>query len=359
MNEITTVLVRGMDSRKLATLRAAFKSHTQQRYQLLDDATGNIPQVALIEMDGVDAKHLWKEFRNQYPQLPAIMVSAFPQPGAPVPVLMKPIQLEKLFAILQRALSQPGTVPIDSPSEPITLKKAILADPQITSPGITPQDVSENPPRVQQFNLPETIEYFDTRHGLLSVLLEIKKQNTATMIKIAGQIALIAVPQNKKIFPLISMSIIQASCLNPSEKIATLAFTTGVYPKNIEPINFSSLLWQVSLWTSHGRLLNGINPNTLLRLRHWPNLTRLAEIPDAMRIAALWTRHPANLQLTVRMLNIPPQHIFDFLAASYSIGILDFPESPGETPIDITQSTPTQPRGGLLMRLLRKIAGIK
>jgi hypothetical protein len=104
--------------------------------------------------------------------------------------------------------------------------------------------------------------------------------------------------------------------------------------------------------------MDGIQADTPVRLRHWPNLTRLAPTPDAMRIAALWVRFPINLRLTVRMLNVEPARAFDFLAASHSIGVLDVRESGAEVVALAPQPPVTaeeKERGGLLSRLLRKV----
>jgi hypothetical protein len=104
-----------------------------------------------------------------------------------------------------------------------------------------------------------------------------------------------------------------------------------------------------------------------LRIRHWPNLTRLAPVPNGLRIAAFMVRSPANLRIIVRMLNTPPRDVFNFLAACYSIGILDMPEHKTAT-VTTMESQPAaeeelpslekKDHGGLLSRLLRKVVGL-
>jgi hypothetical protein len=44
-----------------------------------------------------------------------------------------------------------------------------------------------------------------------------------------------------------------------------------------------------------------------------------------MRITAFLTRTPVNLKLITRLLKVPPEHLFNYLAAAYGIGILDIP----------------------------------
>jgi len=85
--------------------------------------------------------------------------------------------------------------------------------------------------------------------------------------------------------------------------------------------HFESVLWKAALWTYQGRLPAGIALDTRVYLAHWPNLTRLAEVPDAMRIAALWTEHPMSLLHTADALKIPQRHVFSFFSAAYTLGI--------------------------------------
>lgn len=85
--------------------------------------------------------------------------------------------------------------------------------------------------------------------------------------------------------------------------------------------HFESILWKTALWTYQGRLPAGIAPDRRVYLEHWPNFTRLAEVPDAMRIAALWTEHPMSLLHTADALKIPQRYVFAFFGAAYTLGI--------------------------------------
>jgi hypothetical protein len=103
------------------------------------------------------------------------------------------------------------------------------------------------------------------------------------------------------------------------------AYTNEPLPTVSQEIRPQTLAWQLAIWTCQGRLMRGISADTPIRLRFWPNLTRLAPIPEAMRITAFLTRTPVNLKLITRLLKVPPEHLFNYLAAAYGIGILDIP----------------------------------
>lgn len=191
------------------------------------------------------------------------------------------------------------------------------------------------------------------------MLREARAQRVPTLITIAGADAIIALPGQDSVLLCQDMAVIRRACVDPGAPVSTRQLTPqDASARGASQCGFTALLWQISLWTSRGRLLEGIEPDTPVRLRQWPNLTRLAPTPEAMRIAALWMRFPINLRLTVRMLNVHPGHVFDFLAASHSIGILDIRESHAQA-VTLAPPPPAthedRERSGMLSRLLRKI----
>ncbi len=84
---------------------------------------------------------------------------------------------------------------------------------------------------------------------------------------------------------------------------------------------FDAFLWQAALWTYRGRLPAGTVPTQKIYLDHWPNLTRLAEVPHGLRIAALLCRQPMTLGFTAETLRIPQRYVFAFYSAAHTIGL--------------------------------------
>ncbi len=357
---VITVLAAGMDARKLAVFRMAFRMHSIQRYQLVEDVPGTVPDIAIVDMDTVDAASLWQRFRADHPTLPAVVTTVSPTNDAPAPVLAKPIRVETLFPLLRQVLAGQAAAP--RPSAPPQPPDEKPPSPQTEAPASPPEPSTkkEPPPLRPAHQLPETIERFNPQQGLLGALLDIRRNRVPSVISIGGQATLIILPNQERALLLRDMAVVRQSC-DAQTPVSSRPLTAADRPGQSEPHSFASLLWQVALWTSRGRLMDGIHAHTPIRLRHWPNLTRLAPVPEAMRIAAFWVRSPVTLRLTVRMLNIPPVHIFDFLAASHSIGILDIPEGAAAAP-PLAEELPGPPtdkgRGNLLSRLLRKVVGL-
>ncbi len=91
---------------------------------------------------------------------------------------------------------------------------------------------------------------------------------------------------------------------------------TGAFNKtnyeNIYSEHLTLMLSRVALWSAHGRLPNGIAASDVVKLRKWPDLTRIMPIPSATRIAALWIQGNYSLASTSEVLRLPQRYIFSF-----------------------------------------------
>lgn len=392
------VLTIGMDAKKHAILRMAFKMYTVRRYRLMEDAQGARPDIAIIDMDCVGAQSLWDGFRAKFPDLPVVITTVTPTANAPAPVVTKPIRMDALFPVLHKTLTTPkasarpapATAPISAmglqgnaapsrqarvltDSAPARFPSPVAAVPVKAVPEAKPEAPVAAPvarevepaaarPRPQHA-FPETVECFNPRHGLFNLLRDIRARRSPSMVMIDGNDFIMVLPAQDNVILLRDPGLLRQACETASSLVTARPLTPRDSPPGAAPRSLTSLLWQISLWTSRGRLMEGIRPEMPLHLRHWPNLTRLAPVPEAMRIAAFWVRFPVSLRLTVKMLNVAPRHVFDFLAATYAIGILDLPEQGGnvvvEPPISRPPATAEQKaRGGFLSRLLRKVVGM-
>lgn len=83
------------------------------------------------------------------------------------------------------------------------------------------------------------------------------------------------------------------------------------------------LLWNVAAWAARGRLPAGADPYRPVRLRAWPNCTKVFMSPHAMRIAALWTRTWASPVEIAARLGIAQRYVFSVYASARFAGLLD------------------------------------
>ena len=121
-----------------------------------------------------------------------------------------------------------------------------------------------------------------------------------------------------------------------------------------------ALEWDLALWASRGRLPCGTHLDHPIRLHCWPNLTRLAVPPEAMRIASLWSRGSISLRETVRVLGVPQRYVFAFYSACHALGLVEQISLPSALPGSrLAPAQPAPPPRGLFKRLLGKLLGAR
>ncbi|UGA38302.1 hypothetical protein JOS77_31365 [Chromobacterium haemolyticum] len=251
------VLAIGMDDRKLALLRMAFRLHHSIRYRLLESSSGeHLPDLAIVDIDSPIGWQAWEEFRLRHPELPALIVASTPPEHAPAPTLTKPLRVESLFPQLQAAL-RPAPIPTRAPAT-----DPLPATAPRSEPAAAPAPPSSMPPI--------SIARFDPRRGLLGATTRLARQPRPALLLVDGRPLLWLRPDRA-----------QAQCLQPAEQLRELCrqdapalqaqaagASAGVVTQPLP-----ALLWQLAIWSSQGRLPAGIGADTPLRLRQWPNLT--------------------------------------------------------------------------------------
>jgi len=138
-----------------------------------------------------------------------------------------------------------------------------------------------------------------------------------------------------------------------SAQIEQLAAKSG-FMKTTSSID--ALHWKLALWSSRGRLPPGTDIDAPIYLRRWPNFTRFLETPNAMRIAALWARHPASLKDTLEALGIRQAETFAFYSAAIAIGCAGIGQRQADSLISPVPVQPASGRG-LFKRTLNRLFG--
>jgi hypothetical protein len=146
-------------------------------------------------------------------------------------------------------------------------------------------------------------------------------------------------PQTREVWVDADDQQFRSFCLVPIHSIADQGFAdSDKGPISISPVydldvaaeqfadssklqRMESLIWKVALWTSAGRIPEGVDLFRPVYLRHWPNFPRLLVFPYALRIASLLSEHPRSLMNLSRALNIRQQYVFAFYSAARSIGL--------------------------------------
>ncbi|MGB0845273.1 MAG: hypothetical protein ACPGSM_01065 [Thiolinea sp.] len=117
--------------------------------------------------------------------------------------------------------------------------------------------------------------------------------------------------------------------------------------------DMESLIWTTSLLTSRGRLNRNADLNQPLRLKHWPNLTRLEQFPHVMQIAAAWQQRAGTVFDVSGWLDIPQRYVIAFYNASHTLSLFAVEQA---TP-QLKEKTAPKKNRGLFSRLLKRLLG--
>lgn len=126
-----------------------------------------------------------------------------------------------------------------------------------------------------------------------------------------------------------------------------------VDPENGRSItSLDALIWKIALFASRGRAPVGTSLNAPVRLKSWPNFTRLLLSPGALRMAALWTEHSFSISQLSKTLKLSSSDVLNFYSAAHAIDLVYLGDEVAEAVAPLPKATGVK---GLLSSILKKL----
>ncbi|WP_373765854.1 hypothetical protein, partial [Jeotgalibaca porci] len=230
------------------------------------------------------------------------------------------------------------------------------------------------------------IKRFNPQSGLLGALKVASTRSHDTAVLHNGKPILIVFPSIQRVLLTVSAEELERMCKDDTLEIVAKAVPDNPQWKEKAKVTIMSCLWQMAIWSARGRLVYPLTPQSVFTLKRWPNLTRLAPVPESMRLSAFLTKTSVNLNVLYKVMPLDMSDILNYIAATYVTGFLatdsEFAEqqhvlnpqvsemqnkisvnSADETDKNMSQAaeravsgSKEQPRG-LLSRLMRKLTG--
>lgn len=190
---------------------------------------------------------------------------------------------------------------------------------------------------------------------------------------------MIVFPNIQRVLLTVNASELEKLCKDDNLAVVCKAVPDNPQWKEKAKVTIMSCLWQMAIWTAQGRLIYPMTPQTVFTLKRWPNLTRLAHVPESMRLSAFLTKTSVNLNILYKVMPLEMPDILNYLAATSVTGFLatdteyaqaapanltervnvssDVPDSKmAKNAEKVAGPSEEQPRG-LLQRLMRKLLG--
>lgn len=359
------IMLLGMDDRQYAMFRMAFKMHGTTNYELVTEEQGIEPAMVLADAD--KGAEVWNRAKARFPGAKVVYFASTP-PQVTAPYLAKPIKFDTLFANLKnlqqgngvwiaRAGGQPA-VQTEQPAQPSTVRHSAASAPA-------------------QLNL----AHFNPDEGLLGAVKKASIQENDVAVIHGGKPILLVFPSIQKVLLAADSASLKSLC---EQKFIDLTIrpVAEEHLKAKAKLSITACLWQLAIWTGNGRLPSAIQAHTSLKVKSWPNLTRLAPLAESMRLSAFLTKTSTNLLMLHKLMSIDEKDVADYLAAAYVTGYLevdtakvaapsesvrphpqaaDRPEESMATarpsPAQNTTQKAEPKQRGLLQRLMNKIIG--
>lgn len=351
------ILPIGMDDRKIAILRTAFRMHQSEHYAIVDDMFKD-PDLAIADVDGPEGMSVLDPFFTEYPNT-RLLITSINTLDLEYPSLLKPLRVETLFPMLRdifakdkkpsareqlsklakQASSEDTHASVDK-VEPKEAPPKIRAKIESEKQSLTKEAaIAEQPRPKEKISIPDRpnldltkLVRFDPSKGLLGRVKLAQRNGEKTMILYKGRPVLLVSPEDDLVILLVPLGTIRKLCELPDTEneanFALKSISIDSPPLQSHSIKLFNLLWQLAIWTANGRLVDVIKVNRPLKLKSWPNFTRLAPIPDAMRITAFLIRSPVNMSMLHKFLPVDTSSLMNFLAATYITDILMVEHAP-------------------------------
>lgn len=309
-----------MDEQQQAMFKMAFKMHSTTNYQVIGaDSAIDKPELVIVDADSPLGVSAWHKAKTDYPKSVVVFFSKNP-PSITAPYLSKPIKFDTLFLSL-RNLMQGNGVWVAHPGASNAAHSGAAQQMRSAAPNQTPaqqmvQAAQQQAPAHPQRAVEVTIPRFDPRLGVLGKFRDLLAQPKDTVILFENKPVLAIFPNAQRVW-VPDSNMLQQLCRqeNPALTVKAIAEDSPILERANATV--TSCMWQVAVWTANGRLAHPLNPNTLFHLRGWPNLTRLAPLPESMRLSAFLTKTTVSLNMLYKMMPLDMSDILNYIAATY------------------------------------------
>lgn len=331
------VVLLGMEQRLQTLLKKLFDGPLQGYCSIVSDDTADF---AILDMNSHGSHALWLDFKKRVDK-PAIVFSLTETHLPDTICVLKPLQVSDLSAALTKIESRVGRQ-----KRRIEKKSLIDRNPKIKREVLShlshqPQketfkaaELSYDPLDAagfcgniedkwyQQEKVPEKLFYAPEFHlqGIVSsAVKEVRETNRPVLLRGLGRDIIVFIG-GRYLYTKMPTQQMRAICNITFEKRYIDFLFKRNHPFNSRLLRYKAvrsdrILWDITLWSSRGRLPYGTDLDTPFRLSSWPNLTRLTRTPHALQLAALWYKQTISLRATVILLNIPPRYIYTFYSA--------------------------------------------
>lgn len=348
------------------TLSLLFSGSARGRLILVEESGADI---ALLDLDTVGAEAEWQAYRERSPDKPLLLLSVAPRETTDRCIwVRKPFTIQELMeavALASEFLQPPEETAAIPHEQTQPVRDDGLAHVELPVSAPPPKAPTAREADFEGLDLtdPQVVARisYDAKNHLptwLERLAEHVRQHGSAQLQIDQHPCIdldtegfCRVWLNEAALRTVCTAALSAERINIADFSARVDAADSTSAAHL---SLEALRWRLALWTYQGRLPRGASLHERICLPHWPNLTRLDETPNAMRIAALLVAHPMSLERLAEALDIPRRDVFAFYAAASAIGLVKVAKRATDHLLK-ADPPPSHPQRGFLRRLIQRL----
>jgi len=290
----------------LEYLLTQLQEQTELKWQLANDMSGNI---AIIDIDDTAGQELYQQISSQK-KPPVIITLSTDTPEDDTQLhLAKPLHSDNFIALAKSVIQQ---YPDITQKKDLTDDVTSAVNAQRTSPPVKSDCSSaiKRPSHRRLYNLliDESSLYqgsFKVTYNEISIIIDLSLKQFFCTHKLMMLSMMCKADINR----------LQIDEIPKQEMIKTELERT--------PRPLSELIWCCALLGSSGELIDGINENTPLHLKVWPDLKSLIHLPRHITLSAFMSKETATISEISAQTRIIEENIIDFVNACKVLNYLD------------------------------------
>lgn len=281
----------GEQERTLLVTAVKLLMQDGRRFRVMADLTANA-HLLVIDEDSSKGRHI---LQNSNPRQVKLLFSSRPTNRKNVISLKKPVDIPTLKSLLEK------------------LSNKFLAQLQ------KKQAEQEQVTAVKEDGVSNSRSMFD-------VLLEAREQKTVVRISSPACPDIYVDGLNQSLVSSASSQDISQIVKTSLDQLKIEALPGSGFAVHNSAMNVSTLhniLWMAGIECSFGKLLQGHDLTTPVKLKAWPNFTRYSFKPEHLKLAAAIAKQSMDLTSLSKVSGVAIEDVINFYNAAYAVDLIE------------------------------------
>lgn len=317
------VALHGMDKRSIDRMLTIFSMNFKEQCEYTTDIEN--ADTVIMDMDDKNVESEWGSFRQNFPDMPTIIMAQDKIELDGAMYISKPAKLNELLILLQKASNK--DIDTELAQSKNTQNVANALQNRIDNQKLNTQTSGDfgiyyRPAKFLQGKLVQAIEKSNELNK--NVFIKCWKNHWILISPFSNFILQNIDDKKIKTLGLATLGdgyehIAFSEHLFSDNEISLMANT----PTNkVKVTSIENFLWDLTVKTARGRIPEDTSLYEPYLVQRWPNLTRLLHTANASRITAFWLDNPQSINNIIEKLGVPLEDVLTYFSAANATGVL-------------------------------------